>query len=84
MYRVRRGGEGLLSVRNWPAEYSNSLLPCLDLVIKEMIDLSKEKQSSDDFEQSPFIQRGGLGKARQLFGTEWPTILQDLNERLAA
>jgi len=39
---------------------------------------------TDDFEQSPFIQRGGLGKARQLFGTELPTILQDLNERLAA
>lgn len=39
---------------------------------------------TDDFEQSPFIQRGGLGKARQLFGSELPTILQDLNERLAA
>jgi len=39
---------------------------------------------TDDFEQSPFIQRGGLGKARQLFGTELPAILQDLNERLAA
>ncbi len=39
---------------------------------------------TDDFEQSPFIQRGGLGKARQLFGAELPAILQDLNERLAA
>ena len=39
---------------------------------------------TDDFDQSPFIQRGGLGKARQLFGLELPTILQDLNERLAA
>ena len=39
---------------------------------------------TDDFDQSPFIQRGGLGKARQLFGPELPTILQDLNERLAA
>lgn len=38
----------------------------------------------DDFESSPFIQRGGLGKAYQLFGTDLTTILQELNERLAA
>jgi type I restriction enzyme R subunit len=37
-----------------------------------------------DFEGTPFIQRGGLGKADQLFGTELPVILQQLNERLAA
>lgn len=39
----------------------------------------------DDFEyDTSLIQRGGLGKAYQLFGNELPTILQDLNERLAA
>jgi type I restriction enzyme R subunit len=37
-----------------------------------------------DFEGTPFIQRGGLGKADQLFGSELPVILQQLNERLAA
>ncbi len=39
---------------------------------------------ADDLESIPFNQRGGLGKAYQLFGTELPTILQDLNERLVA
>ncbi len=43
--------------------------------------LSIEK---DDFEEMPFIQRGGFGKAYQLFGAELPIILQELNERLAA
>jgi type I restriction enzyme R subunit len=38
----------------------------------------------DDFNYKPFLQLGGLGKARELFGNDLPTILQELNERLAA
>jgi len=38
----------------------------------------------DDFEDVPFIQQGGLGRAYQLFGGELQDILQQLNERLAA
>src|SRR6266702_748734 len=38
----------------------------------------------DDFEDVPFIQQGGLGRAYQLFGAELQDILQQLNERLAA
>ncbi len=38
----------------------------------------------NDFEDVPFNQHGGLGKAYQLFGEELPMILQELNERLAA
>ena len=37
-----------------------------------------------DFDDVPFNQHGGLGKAYQLFGEELSTILQELNERLAA
>ncbi len=37
-----------------------------------------------DFDDVPFNQHGGLGKAYQLFGEELPVILQELNERLAA
>jgi type I restriction enzyme R subunit len=39
---------------------------------------------ADDFDQVPFIQRGGLGKAHQLFGAELPRLLDELNEALAA
>jgi type I restriction enzyme R subunit len=39
---------------------------------------------TEDFEYEPFNQRGGLGRAHQLFGTELPVILQQLNERLVA
>ncbi len=38
----------------------------------------------DDFKYKPFVQMGGLGRARTLFGNELPTIIAELNERLAA
>jgi type I restriction enzyme R subunit len=38
----------------------------------------------DDLELSPFNQRGGLGKAHQLFGEQLPGLLDELNEALAA
>ncbi|MDN5863935.1 MAG: DEAD/DEAH box helicase family protein [Gammaproteobacteria bacterium] len=38
----------------------------------------------DDFEYSPFAQEGGLGKVHQLFGDKLNTIIDDLNETLAA
>jgi len=38
----------------------------------------------DDFDYAPFSQRGGLGKAHQLFGEELPKLLDELNEALAA
>jgi type I restriction enzyme R subunit len=38
----------------------------------------------DDFDYGPFLQLGGLGKASELFGNDLATILQELNERLAA
>ena len=37
-----------------------------------------------DLDLSPFNQRGGLGKAHQLFGEQLPTLLDELNEVLAA
>ena len=38
----------------------------------------------DDFDYAPFSQRGGLGKAHQLFGEQLPRLLEELNEALAA
>lgn len=57
---------------------------------RQWLELIRDNVSSsltietDDFEYEPFTQRGGLGKAYQLFGAELPEILQQLNERLAA
>lgn len=38
----------------------------------------------EDLELSPFNQRGGLGKAHQLFGDRLPALLDELNTVLAA
>jgi len=38
----------------------------------------------EDFEYEPFVQRGGLGKAYQVFGGELPKLLEEMNEQLAA
>jgi hypothetical protein len=32
----------------------------------------------------PFIERGGLGKAAQVFGSDLKTLIEKLNEVLAA
>jgi type I restriction enzyme R subunit len=37
-----------------------------------------------DFEYAPFAQEGGLGKVYQLFGDELNTLIEQLNESLAA
>ena len=39
---------------------------------------------TDDFEYAPFSQEGGLGKVYQLFGDELYTIIEELNDTLAA
>jgi type I restriction enzyme, R subunit len=39
---------------------------------------------TEDFQCAPFSQRGGLGKAHQLFGSELPKTVEELNEVLAA
>ena len=38
----------------------------------------------DDLEYAPFAQEGGLGKVYQLFGDELNTLIEQLNETLAA
>lgn len=39
---------------------------------------------ADDFDNAPFAQLGGLGKAHQLFGDALTSLLSELNDRLAA
>jgi type I restriction enzyme R subunit len=39
---------------------------------------------AEDLDLSPFNQRGGLGKAHQLFGEQLPKLLDELNATLAA
>lgn len=38
----------------------------------------------EDFDYTPFVEHGGRGRAAQIFGTELPGLLRELNEALAA
>ncbi len=38
----------------------------------------------DDFDYVPFLQRGGFGKANQVFGKDLVPLLEELNSTLAA
>jgi type I restriction enzyme R subunit len=38
----------------------------------------------DDFDDVPFVQEGGLGKAMQVFGKDLPQLIQQINEAVAA
>ena len=40
--------------------------------------------TADDFDYTPFVEQGGLGKAYELFGEELSPLLDELNEALAA
>ena len=52
------------------------------LMIKDHI-ASSLSIGMDDFELSPFYERGGAMKAYQLFGTKLNNVLAELNEALA-
>ncbi len=40
--------------------------------------------SPDDFQYTPFVEQGGLGRAVALFGDELTPLLAELNEALVA
>ncbi len=64
------------------AAFTSEQLAWLDLIRDHIATtLSIE---SEDLDLSPFNQRGGLGKAHQLFGEKLPGLLDELNEALAA
>ncbi len=39
---------------------------------------------TEDFDYSPFSQRGGLGRAHEVFGEQLPGLLEELNGALVA
>ena len=46
--------------------------------------LVARRVARDDFEYPPFVERGGLGKAYELFGDDLDPLLDELTEVLAA
>ena len=51
--------------------------------IKDHI-VSSVRIDKDDFELSPFVDEGGLGKMWKLFGEKTEDLIEELNKELAA
>jgi len=78
----RRFSDWLSQQKQSGREFGKDQQKWLDF-IKEQIAQSAE-MTSDDFEYMPFIQAGGLLKAKELFGEELDEIIQELNGYLIA
>jgi type I restriction enzyme R subunit len=78
----KRFNEWLMDKAKASVKFSAEQLAWLNLIrdhIATAISIEPE-----DLELSPFNQRGGLGKAHQLFGNTLPALLDELNTVLAA
>jgi len=79
---TQRFGEWLAAKAKAGANFTGEQIAWLNL-IRDHIATSLSIEA-DDFDLAPFSQRGGLGKAHQLFGEQLPKLLDELNEALAA
>jgi type I restriction enzyme R subunit len=71
-----------LSASGTGRKFNDEQLHWLEMIKEHIVgSLSIEK---DDFDSVPFKPEGGLGKAYQLFGEELWTLMEELNETLAA
>lgn len=65
-----------------PVQFTEEQVEWLRM-IKEYLATSL-RIDKNDFDLSPFIDKGGLGKFWELFGTDTDDILEEINEELAA
>jgi type I restriction enzyme R subunit len=65
-----------------PVQFTNEQMDWLRMIKDHVV--SSVRIDKDDFELSPFVDEGGLGKFYQVFGTETERIIEEINEELAA
>jgi type I restriction enzyme R subunit len=65
-----------------PVQFTNEQMEWLRMIKDHIV--SSVRIEKDDFELSPFVDEGGLGKFYQLFGGETEKIIEEINKELAA
>lgn len=65
-----------------PVQFTNEQMEWLRMIKDHVV--SSVRIDKDDFELSPFVDEGGLGKFYQLFGEETESIIDQINKELAA
>ena len=65
-----------------PVQFTNEQMEWLRMIKDHVV--SSVRIEKDDFELSPFVDEGGLGKFYQVFGEQTEKILAEINAELAA
>ena len=65
-----------------PVQFTNEQMEWLRMIKDHVV--SSVRIDKDDFELSPFVDEGGLGKFYQIFGVQTEKILEEINKELAA
>lgn len=79
----------LARFHNWMTEQTNRGRRFTDQQVRWLTMMRDHIATSleidiDDFDDVPFMQEGGLGRAAQVFGDDLRPLLRELNEALAA
>ncbi len=78
----RRFKEWVFRRNAGPVQFTDEQMEWLRMIKDHIV--SSVRIDKDDFELSPFVDEGGLGKFYQLFGVETEKIIEEINKELAA
>jgi type I restriction enzyme R subunit len=78
----RRFKEWVFKRNAGPVQFNDEQMNWLRMIKDHIV--SSVRIDKDDFELSPFVDEGGLGKFYQLFGGETEKIIEEINKELAA
>jgi len=78
----RRFKEWVFKRNAGPVQFTDEQMNWLRMIKDHIV--SSVRIDKDDFELSPFVDEGGLGKFYQLFGGETEKIIVEINKELAA
>ena len=78
----RRFKEWVFKRNAGPVQFNDEQMNWLRMIKDHIV--SSVRIEKDDFELSPFVDEGGLGKFYQLFGGETEKIIEEINKELAA
>ncbi|MEJ5261371.1 MAG: DEAD/DEAH box helicase family protein [Ignavibacterium sp.] len=77
----RRFKEWVFKRNAGPKQFTEEQMEWLRMIKDHII--SSVRIEKDDFELSPFVDEGGLGKMYQLFGPDYDKLLEEINDELA-
>ena len=76
----RRFKEWVFKRNAGPKQFTEEQMNWLRMIKDHMV--SSVRIEKDDFELSPFVDEGGLGKFYKVFGADYENLLEEINTEL--